>query len=199
MAPAPTVQRILAAELPLFLTHGYAGASLEQVRRDAGVSNGSLYHHFPRRAYLAARLLNDGMRQCQDAVLAVVARGGDVENTVRAVVTEQLRWVEQHADLARWILSDLPDEVLLAAEPDLGDDARRYAVAVGDWLAARSRDGVLIEGSFAVRHALWLGPAMEFARHWLRGRSRQRPADAATDLAEGAWRALAAVPAGGTP
>src|SRR3954468_16134283 len=187
-----TADLVLAAALPLFVAHGYAGASLEKVRRDAGVSNGSLYHHFPRRADLAARLLNAGMRQCQDAVLA---GAGAVEDVVRSVVTEQLRWVEEHPDLARWIFSDLPDEVLLAAEPDLGDDARRYAVAVGDWLAAQSRDGVLIEGSFAVRHALWLGPAMEFARHWLRGRSRQRPADAATDLAEGAWRALAAVPA----
>jgi hypothetical protein len=54
----------------------------------------------------------------------------------------------------------------------------------------QSRKGTLIEGSFAVRHALWLGPAMEFARHWLRGRSRQRPTDAAADLAEGAWRGL---------
>src|SRR4051794_15498626 len=186
-----TADRVLAAALPLFVTHGYAGASLEKVRRDAGVSNGSLYHHFPRRADLAARLLNAGMRQCQDAVLAVLTGAGAAEDVVRSVVTEQLRWVERHADLARWVFSDLPDEVLLAAEPDLGEDARRYAVAVGDWLEAQSRDGALIEGSFAVRHALWLGPAMEFARHWLRGGSRKRPAAAAPALAEGAWRALA--------
>src|SRR3954454_6915225 len=115
-----TADRVLAAALPLFVTHGYAGASLERVRRTAGVSNGSLYHHFPRRADLAAHLLNDGMRQCQDAVLAVVAGDGPADHVVRSVVTEQLHWVEQHADLARWILSDLPDEVLLAAEPDLG-------------------------------------------------------------------------------
>ena len=187
-----TAERIVTAALPLFVAHGYAGASLEQVRRDAGVSNGSLYHHFPRRADLAARLLNDGMRHCQDAILAVVAAGGPAEHVVRSVVTEQLSWVERHADVARWILSDLPDEVLLAAEPDLGEDARRYAVVVGDWLERQSREGTLIEGSFGVRHALWLGPAMEFARHWLRGRSRQRPTDAAADLAEGAWRALTA-------
>src|SRR4051795_9362336 len=182
-----TADRVLAAALPLFVAHGYAGASLEKVRRDAGVSNGSLYHHFPRRADLAARLLKAGMRQCQDAVLAVLTGAGAVEDVVRSVVTEQLRWVEEHPDLARWIFSDLPDEVLLAAEPDLGADARRYAVAGGDWL---DRQSGLVEGSFGVRHALWLGPAMEFARHWLRGRSRQRPTEAAADLAEGAWRAL---------
>jgi AcrR family transcriptional regulator len=191
-APAPTVQRILAAALPLFLTHGYAGASLEQVRRDAGVSNGSLYHHFPRRADLAARLFNEGMRDCQQVVLRAVTADGPAEQVVRAVVTELLGWVEEHADVARWIFSDLPDEVLLAAEPELGRTSRDYAVVVGDWLARQSRLGAVIEGSFAVRHALWLGPAQEFARHWLRGRSRQRPTEAATDLAEGAWRALVA-------
>jgi AcrR family transcriptional regulator len=191
-APAPTVQRILAAALPLFLTHGYAGASLEQVRRDAGVSNGSLYHHFPRRADLAARLFNEGMRDCQQVVLRAVSADGPAERVVRAVVTELLGWVEEHADVARWIFSDLPDEVLLAAEPELGRTSRDYAVVVGDWLARQSRLGAVIEGSFAVRHALWLGPAQEFARHWLRGRSRQRPTEAATDLAEGAWRALVA-------
>ena len=185
-----TADRVLAAALPLFVAHGYAGASLEKVRRDAGVSNGSLYHHFPRRADLAARLLNAGMRQCQDAVLAVLPGTGAAEDVVRSVVTEQLRWVEEHPDLARWIFSDLPDEVLLAAEPDLGGNARRYAVAVGDWLDAQSRACAVIGGSFGVRHALWLGPAMEFARHWLRGRSRSRPTEVAADLAEGAWRAL---------
>jgi AcrR family transcriptional regulator len=191
-ATGTTAERILAAALPLFVAHGYAGASLEQVRRDAGVSNGSLYHHFPRRADLAARLLNDGMRQCQDAVLAALTHDEPAERVVRTVVTEQLAWVERHADVGRWIFSDLPDEVCLAAEPRLSEDARRYAVAVGDWLDEQSRLGALVDGSFAVRHALWLGPAMEFARHWLRGRSRQRPTEAAAELADGAWRALAA-------
>jgi len=182
-----TADRVLAAALPLFVAHGYAGASLEQVRREAGVSNGSLYHHFPRRADLAARLFLDGMRQCQEAVLAVVASDRSAEDVVRTVVTDQLRWVEEHPDLARWIYSDLPDEVLLAAEPSLSADARRYAVGVGDWL---DRQKGLVEGSVGVRHALWLGPAMDFARHWLRGRSRQRPTEAAAALADGAWRAL---------
>jgi hypothetical protein len=45
--------------------------------------------------------------------------------------------------------------------------------------------------SFGIAHALWLGPAQEFARHWLRGRSRQRPTEAVGALADGAWRALA--------
>src|SRR3954451_25170140 len=144
-----TADRVLAAALPLFVAHGYAGASLERVRKDAGVSNGSLYHHFPRRADLAARLLNDGMRQCQDAIVAVLSGDHPAEQVVRSAVAEQLSWVERRADVARWVFSDLPDEVLLAAEPDLGEDARRYAVAVGDWLEALGGERAGVEGPVA--------------------------------------------------
>jgi AcrR family transcriptional regulator len=186
-----TADRILAAALPLFVIHGYAGASLEAVRRDAGVSNGSLYHHFPRRADLAARLLTEGMRRCQQDIIDVLAVDGLPEQVVRTVVAAHLRWVEQHAEVARWVYSDLPDEVLLAAEPQLSDDSRRYVEAVGGWLRQQAEAGALIGQSFGIAHALWLGPAQEFARHWLRGRSRERPMEAAGDLADGAWRALA--------
>jgi AcrR family transcriptional regulator len=189
--PVATADRILAAALPLFVAHGYAGASLEAVRRDAGVSNGSLYHHFPRRADLAARLLTEGMRWCQQDITDALAMDGPAEQVVRTVVATHLRWVEQHADVARWIYSDLPDEVLRAAEPRLGEDSRRYVDAVDGWRRQQIEQGAMIGRSFGVTHALWLGPAQEFARHWLRGRSRQRPTEAADDLAVGAWRALA--------
>jgi AcrR family transcriptional regulator len=186
-----TADRILAAALPLFVAHGYAGASLESVRRDAGVSNGSLYHHFPRRADLAARLLTEGMLRCQQDIIDVLAVDGLPEQVVRRVVGAHLRWVEQNPDVARWIYSDLPDDVLLAAEPELGEDSRRYVAAVGGWLRQQAEQGAVIGRSFGITHALWLGPAQEFARHWLRGRSRKRPTEAAADLADGAWCALA--------
>lgn len=189
-ASVATADHILAAALPLFVARGYAGASLETVRRAAGVSNGSLYHHFPRRADLAARLLTNGMRECQEDITEAVATGALAEQVVRTVVAAHLRWVEQNADVARWIYSDLPDEVLLAAEPQLSEDSRRYVEAVGGWLRQQADQGAVIRRSFDVTHALWLGPAQEFARHWLRGRSRQRPTEAAGELADGAWRAL---------
>ena len=188
---AATVDRIIEAALPVFVVQGYAGASMEQVRRDAGVSNGSLYHHFPRRADLAARLLVDGMSRCQHEVLRTLTTAGSPEESVRAVVWAQLEWVEAQADLARLLYGDLPDEVLLAAEPTFGEQNRRYVEVVGGWLRVHAEQGALVRRPFGVAHALWLGPAQEFARHWLRGRSKLRPTDAAPDLADGAWRALA--------
>jgi len=187
-----TADRIAGAGLRLFTAHGYAGASMEQVRREAGVSNGSLYHHFGSRADLAARLLVEGMARSQQVVLDVLTGSSDAEPSVRGVVRAQLGWVEEHAELARLLYGDLPDEVLLAAEPLFGQQDRHYVDVIGGWLQSQAEQGTLARRPFGVSHALWLGPGQEFARHWLRGRSKLAPTDVAVDLADGAWRALAA-------
>ena len=191
MSRAGTSQRIVSAALPVFAAHGWAGASMEEIRRAAGVSNGSLYHHFSSRAQLAARLLVDGMTGAQQAITDVLAEAGSAERGVRGAVRTQLMWVEESVELARLLYSDVPDEVLLAAEPAFSEHNGRYVELVGGWLRRHMESHALIDVPFAVAHALWLGPGQEFARHWLRGRSRLRPAAAAPALTDGAWRALA--------
>ena len=191
MTRVGTGERIVSAALPVFAAHGWAGASMEEIRRAAGVSNGSLYHHFRSRAELAARLLVDGMTGAQQAVTGLLAEAGSAEQGVREVVRAQLVWVEESAELARLLYSDLPDEVLLAAEPVLGEHNRRYVEVVGGWLRRHAEQRAVIDVPLGVAHALWLGPGQEFARHWLRGRSRLRPTAAAPMLADGAWCALA--------
>ena len=158
------------------------------------MSNGSLYHHFGSRAELVARLFEDGMGQCRRGVLEVLQESTDAEAGVRAVVATTLkRRVQEHTELARLLYSDLPDEVLLCAEPDLSKHNRDYVDVVAGWVDTQTARGRLIERPFSITHALWLGPAQEFVRHWLgAGRSSLTPTQAATDLADGAWRALAA-------
>jgi AcrR family transcriptional regulator len=166
--------------------------SMEQVRRNAGVSNGSLYHLYPSKAVLAARLYCDGMIQCQDGVIAAVRAASSAETGVRAAVAFQTLWVDQHVQLARLVYADMPDEVLVAAASTLDGPSRHYVRVVEQWLRSHVENGALTDRPFVVLHALWLGPAQEFCRHWLRGRGRLRPRHVADQLAEGAWRALAA-------
>ena len=99
-------------------------------------------------------------------------------------------WVEQHRERARLIYGNLPDEVLLAAEPTFSTRNREYVIAVRGWLEHQMARETLILRPFAVAHALWFGPTQEFCRHWLHGRSRLAPSQVADDLAAGAWAAL---------
>lgn len=192
MLRGATADRIANAALRLFAVHGLAGASMEQIRRAAGVSNGSLYHHFPSRADLAARLVVTGMAQSQRAVQEALTNADDAQAGVRAVVAAQLGWVEEHPQWGRLLFADLPDEVLLAAEPPFSAQNRAYVRVVGGWLRAQAEAGAVVERPFEVAHALWLGPGQEFARHWLTGRTRARPLQVVDQFADGAWHALAA-------
>ena len=185
-----TADRLKEEALRLFMVDGYAGLSMQEIRLRAGVSNGSLYHHFPSKADLVAELRVEGMRQCQDVVLGTVEDVDVAEEGVRATVRDYLRWVETHREMASLLFADLPDGVVLAAETVLAEPNRRYVRVVGKWLEAHMRAGALVERPFEIAHALWLGPTQEFCRHWLRGRTRLGPAGAGADLGIGAWRAL---------
>ncbi|MDN5914898.1 MAG: TetR/AcrR family transcriptional regulator [Pseudonocardia sp.] len=185
-----TADRISAVALRLLAVHGYAGVSMEDIRRDAEVSNGSLYHHFRTRADLVARLLVEAMTEVQDRALQHVDAPDDAEAVVRGVVRAQLEWVEHHPDRARLVYGELPDEVLLAAEPHFSSRNRAYVTAMRGWLEQQMARETLIRRPFGVAHALWAGPTQEFCRHWLHGRSRLSPSDVTDDLAAGAWAAL---------
>jgi AcrR family transcriptional regulator len=184
-------ERIRAVGLDLFGSQGYAATSMEEVRRRAEISNGSLYHLFPSKAALAARLYCDGMIQSQNGIIDAINDTQLAEDGVRGAVAFQTSWVDSHTQLARLVYADWSDDVLMAAAPALDGPSRQYVRVVDRWLRDRVAAGDLIDGPFPVLHALWLGPTQEYCRHWLRGRSRLRPRHISDDLARGAWRALA--------
>jgi len=185
-----TDRNIIAEAVKLFGSQGYAATSMDQIRRSAGVSNGSLYHLYPTKAALAARLYSDGMQQCQHGILSAIESASSPMLAVRGAVLFQAMWVDHHVELARLTYADWHDDVLAAAAPGLDESSRRYVRIVDGWLRHHIAEGRLIDGPFAVLHALWLGPTQEFCRQWLRGRARPRPRHVAEQLAHGAWQVL---------
>ena len=191
VAVGTTDDLVIEVALRLFGTQGYSQTSMEQIRREAGISNGSLYHLYRDKATLAARLYCRGMIECQDGILDVVRTVRAAEDGVRRAVIVQAGWVDANIELARLVYADLPDVVLAAAAPTLDRLSRSYVREVDAWLRRHIDSGALADQPFVVLHALWLGPTQEFCRHWLRGRGRLRPRHVAGDLADGAWRAVA--------
>jgi AcrR family transcriptional regulator len=193
MTSAPTTDDLVTAVgLRLFGSQGYSQTSMEQVRREAGISNGSLYHLYRDKAALAAHLYCRGMVESQDGILDAVRGARAAEDGVRGAVVFQTGWVDANVELARLIYADLPDAVLAAAAPTLDRLGRSYVREVDGWLRRHVDSGAVVDRPFVILHALWLGPTQEFCRHWLRGRARLRPRHVAADLADGAWRAIAA-------
>jgi len=54
-----THRHILDAAATAFAKHGYAGTSLNDLIRDAGITKGGFYFHFPSKAALAVAVIED--------------------------------------------------------------------------------------------------------------------------------------------
>ena len=183
--PTTTKDRVVQVSAELFGAQGYAATSMEQIRRTAGVSNGSLYHLFPDKVTLAAHLFSAGMQECQAGLLDSIAAAETAEQGVRDAVAWQLGWVDDNEATARIVYGDVPDDVLAVASPTHDRSARDYVRKTTQWLNRHVLEGSITDRPFAVNHALWLGPTQEYSRHWLRGRVKLRPRRVANDLATG--------------
>jgi AcrR family transcriptional regulator len=175
-------REILDAALRAFTDKGYAAATVADVRELSGASTGSIYHHFGDKEGLAAALYVEGLRDYQRGILAVLNREADAERGVKALVRHHLRWVAAHPDLARFLLAGRPR----GDPPELTAMNREVFAATAAWF---ERQGLRrLPGD--VLYAVLIGPAQEFCRHWLEGRTRSSIRTAERALAEAAWRAL---------
>ena len=178
--PAAARDRILAAARTRFASDGVYSATLDDVRRDAGVSVGAIYHHFPDKERLAEAVWLDALGRYQDGFVAVLREHAGAREGVVAAVEYHLRWVAAQREDAALLFSARPAR---AREPN-----RAFFRAVRAWMREHAAD--LRDLDLDLAHALWLGPSQEYTRHWLAGRARRVPTAVARELAEAAWRSL---------
>jgi AcrR family transcriptional regulator len=181
---------ILEAALAEFTAHGVAGASIEDIRRRAGASVGSIYHHFGDKDGIAGALYLEGLRDYQDGVLATLAEAASTREGVEDSVRHHVRWIAEHRDLARFLLLGRDARVVVATERPLRELNRRFFSAVVKWTRPRVEAGELRALEPELLTALWIGPSQDLARHWLAGRTRISLIDAGPQLADAAWRCL---------
>lgn len=188
-----TRQRILDAALACFDERGVGAPSLEEIRLRAGVSTGSLYHHFPGgRDGIVAQLHLQAVRQFQEAMLAELAGSGDV---VRAVARQQVLWVAGHRDLGALLVGRAPG-ARERSDPELAALNEAFFGAVGAWLEAAMAEGRVRAVPVPVAIALWLGPGVLLARQYLAGElpdDIEPVVEAAADAVCAALRATPAV------
>jgi AcrR family transcriptional regulator len=179
---------ILAAALACFAEHGYEATTLGQIRERSGASVGSIYHLFASKEEIAGAVYLEGLRDYQDGFTAQIAKAESAEAAVRACVDYYLGWVEEHEQLARFMLHTRQAELVPTVREELRKMNRAFFRTIDEHLQRYTR--ALKEMPRELFVDVVMGPAQEHARHWLAGRSRMRPRDAATHLAEAAWDAV---------
>lgn len=104
-----TRQRLIEVATALFAERGYEGASIEAVLEQAGVSRGSLYHHFSSKERLFEAVVEVVQARVGEATLAAADAGGRTEahELIRAA---ELAWIRLAGDptVRRILLIDAP-------------------------------------------------------------------------------------------
>jgi AcrR family transcriptional regulator len=182
--------RILDSARTAFTERGLIGASIADVSEASHASVGSIYHHFEGKEGLAGAVYVAALRDFQAAFAAAVTNSGSPEQGVRRGVHAVLRWcLRDQPDAARFLLT-AEDAARGAAEPELREANREFFATVLAWWDDGVERRELRALDLDVVHAIWLGPALEYCRLRLGGRTRVAPGRAERELADAAWKAL---------
>ncbi|MFE9579522.1 TetR/AcrR family transcriptional regulator [Nocardia sp. NPDC006044] len=176
--------RLLLAAERQFAERGALDATLAQIREAAGASVGALYHHFPDKADLYRQVWANALVDYQRHFWSAVGDSSDAREGVAAGVREHLRWVADNQYRAKVLLSARPPGVRES------DSNREFLRNVARWWRTHAGYGAVRDLSLDLVYALWLGPAQEYARHWLSGDLVAAPTDIADELADAAWLTL---------
>lgn len=177
-------ERLLAAALTRFGEDGAVAVNLEEIRQEAGVSVGALYHHFADKSALVDALYAAVTARFQAGLMDVLQASPSAEDGVRRAVRYFLRWVHHHRHETAILLGSR------AESPALTELNREFFRDVMAWWQTHAHYGAVKSLPLELLHALWLGPAQEYTRHWYAGHARRSPAAVGAALEEAAWNAL---------
>jgi len=196
MAHSDTRERIMQAALTSFLADGYEQTTIARIRERSGASNGALFHHFPSKESIAEALYVDALRSFQAGLWQLIRRRPrSLRAAVRGTIAHQLRWIEEHPDLARFVYArghldwESPGAAAVEAlNRDLASAFRR-------WLEPLVAPGELRPRSMLLITAIVSGPAHAIAQRWLAGQLAHAPSELVDELAAAAWAGLRGTPA----
>ena len=185
-------QTLIDSAVSLFLEQGFDAVSMEQVRLKAGVSNGSLYHHFPTKGHLVRCAYLSALKDYQGHMVAAIDAATSAADGVRALVTRHIAWV-LGAPRKALVLDRLRSFTAIeGTQPDWEAENAEPFSHLKSWIALQVARGDMQKLPFKVWMALVLGPSMQLTSLWA---SQARPTveprvrDA---LADAAWWAVRA-------
>lgn len=178
--------RLLEVARRRFASDGALSATLDEVRREAEVSVGALYHHFPDKLSLATAVFAELLGEYQAGFVTMLRRHDTAEGGIRGGVVYHLRWVSAHRGEAGLLLGPRLDSGELRAHNDA------FFAAVRDWWRPHHSYGALQPMQPGVTAALWLGPAQEYSRYWVAGAAKRIPPATIEIFSDAAWAALRA-------
>ena len=108
---------ILATALQLFVKRGFFATSVHDIRRAAGLSIGSIYHHFPSKEAVARALYDDLVARMTGLVESACGENQTARNRSRAVAEQLCQAALDAPELLTFVLHARHHEFLPDAPP----------------------------------------------------------------------------------
>ena len=189
--PASTRDKLLEAAAQVFLQHGYFAASMDQVRQAAGVSNGSLYHHFPTKSQLADALYVQTLHDFHGAMLQPIMRDVSAEAGVKGLVRAHINWVLKNPGRAALLHKLRREGEVTDASPDVSAVNAEAFKTLRAWIARKVEAGEMRDVPFYLWMSLVFSPAMSMNARWTSQPDANVPPKVRAALEHAAWMAVA--------
>jgi AcrR family transcriptional regulator len=190
---AGTVARksqILDAALGRFTDVGIEATTIDDIRRYADCSTGSIYHHFGSKEGIASELFIDGVQRLNADLMSKLTRCRTAERAVKTVVTQYSDWVTRNRDLAGYLLNSRDLAMSAEAAQMLRNVNRAHIRRVFEFFAPFVGSGAMQVLPVETYIPIISGPIQDYARHWLAGQFKDSPAKVKMVFAEAAWSAM---------
>lgn len=110
-------EKILGTALQLFTTKGYFNTSVQDIRRDADISIGAVYHHFLGKEDIAKALYSSLLEKSTREFQEIMGRYDTAHDRCRAVMTLLLEWTESNPAEMEFMLYAKHREFIPSATP----------------------------------------------------------------------------------
>ena len=182
--------QLLEAALEVFVAQGYHAAAMDEIADRAGVSKPVLYQHFPSKLDLYLALLEQACDKIIDATRVALASTNDNQVRVEAAMAAFYDYVANAQGAFRLVFeSDLTNEPAVRAQVDRV--TQECSEQIAQVIHADTGLPDDISGLLAVS---LVGMGQVSARYWLHTGSTLDEKDAATTVANLAWRGISGFP-----
>jgi AcrR family transcriptional regulator len=177
--------RLFRAAVKLFVKKGIEGASIKEIAREAGVSEGALYRHFKSKEDLAYHLFAVHVNDFTLDLAARVARERRFEDKIKAYVSTCFESFEGERDLFTYLI--LSEHRELDRFPE---DFKHPGHVALDLMAEGKKAGVLADLEDGAGASILVGSVIRMCLSRLRGVLAQDLRVQAGDVARALWRGL---------
>jgi AcrR family transcriptional regulator len=108
MSDTPRSRAILATASRLFAARGYSQTTTAEIAREAGVAEGTLYHHFGSKDGIFITLFDETMEGYLAGIEDILARGATGRETLSAFARFHFGYVSRRKEPFLILLRDFP-------------------------------------------------------------------------------------------